>query len=835
MSKQINAHLISHTHWDREWYLTREVFRTKLVRLIDGILDLIDSRPDYVSFMMDGQTIALEDYVEIRPENRERLQKAVSSGRLLSGPWYILPDELLVSGEAHIRNYLVGSKVADQFGRRMNIAYLPDSFGHPEQMPQIVEGLGLDAMVFWRGASNQMEKTEFWWQSPYRESKVLCIHMPCGYGNSARLANSAQGVERLTEMIRTLHEKSHTDTVLLMNGSDHISAQEDIVEVVRRFNESGDAMRITFSTLEDCIREIAAGLNEIETYSGELRYGDRSMLLGGTLSTRMYLKQANHQVQKRMERYLEPMMAYCRLKGGARGFHDFQTYLWKKILENHPHDSICGCSVDAVHQEMETRFQCVEQLQEELLQNAAKELAARQPERSGADAQLLLFEPTQDALPAYLECTVDLDSMLIQDVDFSKSIIVDYADQIVHPALPHGVKVTDELGREIPCILLEAHKDTYQHLQDDTMPEIYQVNRLRLGLMLPGFSYGTHLLQINRREQAALNNQEPQSYTIENEYYQIQFEREAGCFTVTEKRTGRAHSGVHRLVDKGDAGDEYTYSWPETDRVYGLDAATIHVEPECDALKQSLRVSGLLRLPKALEPDRKARSKELVDCPVEILVSLFPGVERIDFVTTLENRAFDHRLQVQFPAGDLAEQSSSSGAFAVTRRQIAVTVPEEWMEYPQTTHPTHGFADVSGKNGGVSLASEGMAEYEAENIVDQSYLNLTLLRCVGWLSRTDLLTRHGNGGWTIPTPDAQCLGRHRFSYSIVYHQGDWRQSQSYEWCERALHPARVIQLRQPPIQPGEKPVCVFIAAARGCAAFRFKASGKRNRHCAEIV
>ena len=145
----MKAHMICHTHWDREWYLTREEFRTKLVRLIDGLLDIIDNVPEYVSFMLDGQTIVIEDYLEIKPYNRERLFAALKAGKIICGPWYILPDELLISGEAHIRNYMKGAQVVEEAGKKMEIGYLPDSFGHPAQMPQIIEGLGMNAMIFW--------------------------------------------------------------------------------------------------------------------------------------------------------------------------------------------------------------------------------------------------------------------------------------------------------------------------------------------------------------------------------------------------------------------------------------------------------------------------------------------------------------------------------------------------------------------------------------------------------------------------------------------------------------------------------------------------------------
>lgn len=803
--------MISHTHWDREWYLTREVFRTMLVRLIDKLLDIIDSNPNYVSFMLDGQTIVLEDYLAIRPENTDRLKSALQQGKILCGPWYILPDELLISGESHIRNYLIGYKVSSQYGGFMSVGYLPDSFGHPEQMPQIIRGLGMDTMIFWRGTSNAMKHTEFIWQAPFHEAQVLCIHMPAGYGNSAHLLPGGQSNVRLEKMIKNLHEKSHTDVVLLMNGSDHISVQHDILEIIDEFNQNTKTnYQIKLSTMIDYLDELKAELPELETFTGEFRYGDRSMLLGGTISTRMPLKQRNHLVQKKMERYLEPMQALQHMLGISTGFSGYSDYIWKKILENHAHDSICGCSIDEVHREMLTRFDCVEQLQDELMNQSIKQLEKNGVSREDLDiaAQLILFEPIQDRIADYVEIEVDVDPIKVQAVDYNISTIVDFEDQIQHPDIPKELRFQDENGREIAHVVLSKEKAYYTHLQDETLPEVYKVNRFKVGLMLPPFDYGVHVINVykiddedNHQNSNLLKNsgqleESKQCYEIENEFYRIEFDLETATLNVLDKKTGRLHRGVHRIVDKGDAGDEYTYSWPKNDKEYGLDAKNVTVKVESKgSICNEMIIQGHLSLPEQLTEDRKSRSSKLVDCELEIHVKLYQGLDRIDFHTIFDNQAKDHRLQVEFPTGVLVSRSSASSAFSVTQRDIDIEIPEQWVEYPQTTHPTHGFIDVGDEEYGLTVATLGLTEFEAENREEQSFIRLTLLRCVGWLSRTDLETRKGNGGWTIETPEAQCLGRHGFEYSLIYHTGDWRQGNSYGKCDRRTHGVRIQQLR----------------------------------------
>lgn len=151
-----NLFVVSHTHWDREWYQPFEEFRIRLVRLMDKLLDILTSDPDYRYFTLDGQTIILEDYLEIRPQKEEEARRLVHQGRLLIGPWWILPDEFLVSPEATIRNLMLGDQVAKRFGAKMEVGYLPDPFGHIGQMPRSSHALA--STLPSSGAASPMSK-----------------------------------------------------------------------------------------------------------------------------------------------------------------------------------------------------------------------------------------------------------------------------------------------------------------------------------------------------------------------------------------------------------------------------------------------------------------------------------------------------------------------------------------------------------------------------------------------------------------------------------------------------------------------------------------------------
>ena len=143
--------MVPHTHWDREWYSPFQTFRLRLVELLDDLLPRLEADPSYAHFLLDGQMAVVDDYLAIRPEAEERLRRLAASGRVAMGPWYVLMDEFLVSGETIVRDLQLGLDRAARFGGAMSVGYLPDMFGHIAQMPQILRQFGFADAVVWRG------------------------------------------------------------------------------------------------------------------------------------------------------------------------------------------------------------------------------------------------------------------------------------------------------------------------------------------------------------------------------------------------------------------------------------------------------------------------------------------------------------------------------------------------------------------------------------------------------------------------------------------------------------------------------------------------------------
>src|SRR5579872_272827 len=341
--------VVPHTHWDREWYVPFEVFRLRLGTVVDEVLDTLEADETFTSFTLDGQGLVLEDYVDVRPENADRLRALLAAGRLEAGPWYVLPDEFLVGSESLVRNLLLGRRVCRRFGIEPTTAgYEPDSFGHPAQLPQVLAGFGLRTFLFSRGLGDQIDDVgvRFRWRAAGAE--VVASQFLPHYDNFARLTTTEDARERVDAILARFGDLLDPDwTIVLANGSDHLHIQPQVPEIVREL-----APDFRIGRYSD-FRPEADGL---AAYEGELLGARLQNILRGVNSARMYLKQANERAERRLLG-IETVAALRTLREGTRFPHEDVRLAWRDLLRNHPHDSICGCSCDEVHRDMLVRYE----------------------------------------------------------------------------------------------------------------------------------------------------------------------------------------------------------------------------------------------------------------------------------------------------------------------------------------------------------------------------------------------------------------------------------------------------------------------------------------------
>jgi len=372
------AFVIPHTHWDREWYERFEGYRARLIPMVSRLLDILERDPGFRSFTFDGQTIGVQDYLEKRPADAPRVEALVKADRLLIGPWHVLADLLLVSGESIVRNLQEGLRSAGELGRAARVAYVADPFGHPAQLPQILRGFGYDTYVFARGMGDEGESvgSEFWWVSPSGD-RVRAAHLVDHYSNALPLvgpadedsaALSRRVKAKTARILDRLTRYANGDAILLMVGDDHVEAYARLPEAVREMRRVYPNVDARIASLE----EFAAAMPPLQhEVSGEIVSGRYRPILRGVNSTRVWIKQENVACERLLLEWCEPLDALT----GGRSRDELRT-LWRMLLQNHPHDSICGCSIDAVHDvDMAPRFAFVRERGAALANGLLRELA----------------------------------------------------------------------------------------------------------------------------------------------------------------------------------------------------------------------------------------------------------------------------------------------------------------------------------------------------------------------------------------------------------------------------------------------------------------------------
>jgi mannosylglycerate hydrolase len=771
----LDVHVVSHTHWDREWYLTREQFRLRLVDLVDHVLDRMDSDPRFSFFHLDGQTIVLEDYLEARPDRRKRLARRIAEGRLLVGPWYVMPDMFLVSGESLVRNLALGHRIAERFGTVMPVGYMPDPFGHVAQMPQILAGFGLDSAVLWRGFGG--ERAEYWWEAP-DGSRVLLLHLPReGYCNGLRLP--LLPAERMSkagaEVIRHERTRSAFGTVLLMVGVDHVEPHPGLTELVARI-AGESAMRVRLSTLPAYAEAVRSAARRqpraLEKVRGELRGGEEyAPLLPGVLSARGYLKRANARVQTALERWGEPLTAFAWL-AGADDHAGVLAYAWRTLLQNHPHDSICGCSIDAVHDENMTRFARAAEAAEGVASRAEAVLLRAVPKPAPGALRFLVLNTEARPFSGVVEGVLEVP---IASADPRRGDDADLMDLPLafFPAARTVTGVTDAAGGSVPFQLLGVEERiSYRASRYDT-PWAVRVRLFHVALRLHELpSCGFAAFDVVFGAAPEVETEAPAVSAgagwMENEILRVEVNAD-GTLDVHDKRSGVVLRRCAELEDSGDVGDEYNHAPPAQDRrVTSALARAVAVRlVDAGPLRASLAIDLELPVPAAASLDRSARSDKCVSLPVSLRVRLDAGSARLCFSASVENAARDHRLRVVFATGATGEVAArAETAFGVVERPARRLAPERPMlETPVSTAPLQSFVDAGDAERGAIVFGEGLMEYEVLSD-SEGRVALTLLRAVGDLSRDDIATRKGHAGPALATPGAQCPGRHELRFAF---------------------------------------------------------------------
>lgn len=775
-----SVYVVPHTHWDREWYDPYPTFRLRLVDMLDELLPRLDADPGFAHFQLDGQMAVVDDYLEVRPEEAARLIRLSSQGRLSMGPWYVLPDEFLVSGETLVRDLQLGIATAERFGGAMDVGYLPDMFGHIASMPQLLGLFGLDHAVVWRGVPNAVDAPAFWWQSP-DGTRVRAEYLSAGYGNGSNMPDNADELAERIALFVAFQGNLVGDVVLWMAGMDHEVPPAHLSRVVTELNarssgssDSAEAYSLTVGPLHDYLA--GAPTDGLATHHGELRSGARANLLMGVASNRVDVKIAAAVAERSLERLAEPLISLW--SADPRRSQSLLDLAWLEVIRNAAHDSICACSHDEVVDAVLHRYAEATRTATGLVDRATTEATSRL-----GTAGVSVLNPGSRDRNEVVEIEIPTVESGGPGTDGSLQVLQEFpAQEELHrtPAIDAPIIVAREMIYEHPSTtavrlrssvddagvaLLEVHllqpgedldaaMSTSEALgeigqrcaADPTLVVATVLHRadpylrtLAMSGSVDGYGWARWTLTAPDHPVQVLDDTATGGTVVDNGLVRVVVDPLDGTYSLN------GTAGYGRLVDGGDAGDTYNWCPPDPDVLVDRpDSVTVSVI-EHGPLRARVLIDARYRLPYEVQ-DREdgARRRIGESCvPIRTTLELRADEPLLRVETQLHNTVRDHRLRVHLPLPERAKRSVAECAFALVERPLfAEGGPNEWGV---PTFPSRRFVQA----GGLTVTHEGLCEYELVDLdgdtEDQGTtageLALTLVRSTGWLSRGAMASR----------------------------------------------------------------------------------------------
>ncbi len=775
--------IVSHSHWDREWYMPYEQHHMRLVELVDNLLYLFKNDPDFNSFHLDGQMIALEDYLQVRPEKKSEVEHYIKQGKLQIGPFYILQDDFLISPESNVRNTLIGKKEAEKYGEPVPLGYFPDTFGNMGQAPQMLKLSELNAAAFGRGVTptglnNQVQDgkyiskySEMWWKSPDK-SKVLGILFANWYSNANEIPVEKKAAKKFWDQKLADAEKyASTNDLLMMNGVDHQPVQMNLSKAIKVANELYPDYEFIHSNFRNYLKALKEDIpNDLENVHGELtsQETDGWYTLANTASSRIYLKQKNTEVERLLENVAEPLstMAFDYEKYP----HDKLTYAWKTLLQNHPHDSICGCSVDPVHREMMTRFDKAEEVAKFVANDALTVLASK-IDTSDFPEESKPFIVTNTAgymKSGIVEVEILWDRLKLQNPGGPKAQYDKLRQELQDLS---DFKVIDAKGNEVPSKILNKQVKFGFDLPKDKFRTSYQglyvTVQIHVENMSP-FSWQTFALEQGKNT-AIIDSKivSDRGRKLENENLRVEV-NDNGTLKITDKLHQKIYNNQLVFEDTGDMGNEYIYRQTADNKaILSSDSPSEIKVLQNDRFGGKIEISQNMMIPESADENLSKEQQSIVDVTqrtakrsnvfkrlvLKTQINLDKMGDQLLFKTSFNNEMKDHRLRVLFNTGIKSDHHYADSIFETVKRPSSVS--ENWLN---PTNPQHeqSFVHLRDDKRGVTVSNYGLNEYEL--IKQTGTIAVTLLRSVGEM---------GDWGY-FPTPEAQCLGKHSVQYGISF-------------------------------------------------------------------
>ena len=814
--KSYKLHIISNTHWDREWVYPFQETRLLLLDFMDNLLDMLDSDTEFHSFLMDSQTLCVEDYLDLRPEREEQVKKHVQSGRLIVGPWYSLPEEYIVNGESLVRNLVVGHLLAKKWGKVSKIGYTPFSYGQTSQMPQIYRGFDIDTIIFYRGINTPkseyilegpdgsrvtgcrfgalsrfsyyfyvyrmvrygMSRDEWWydWDRGALPFRLCNEHHPDAHYYTLDPKDKQWNIDFLPKQLKKLvdDESEHFSTshIACMQGFDSSSPdsrERDLVEASKPIlKEMGH--EIYLDSLENFMRDMMEEVENPTVLKGESRNpgatGKWTNLMGDVISSRSRLKRRNAQTETILQRWAEPFSALGWVAGGQY-MKSAIDLAWRYLLQNHPHDTICGAGIDQMEKDMYYRFDQATIISKGVMRRGMSAIQKRidNTDIDIHDSVVTVFNPCSYPRTEVMTLLLDLPA----NCGYKGFSIRDMEGNVI----PHAETKREPFGTLV------------RNLEDISLQQ--RSDRITLHAELeniPAYGYKTYHIRHEDTdlEKLAVELGDAKDEAIlENEYLKVNINPD-GSLNMLEKGTGRIYENQHYFEEQGESGHPWIHMTPEEDEIIttlGKDATIEHVETS--PLLTRYKVTIIMSVPEGLQGEEGSyrRTKARKDMTIESILTLRKGQRWLDVETKFENNVEQHRLRACFPTQLKAEVSAAEASFDVIERPIDRTPDSLYYDKPNPQYPMHRFVDISDGTNGLALINDGIREFEAVDNEERT-LCITLVR--GFTAmQSPVIDQWDVYPWMKM---AQSPGVHEYRYAIMPHAGNWEEGDVYREADK---------------------------------------------------
>ena len=807
-------HIISNTHWDREWRFPFQKNRQHLVEMIDSMLEILENDSNYRAFHLDSQSIVLRDYLEIRPSKKDHIMKFVQENRLFIGPWYILPDEFMISGENLIRNLLFGHETCKEYGKVSKIGYSPFSWGQISQLPQIYRGFDIDLIMFYRGVNSlDSKKAEFLWQGAdgtqtiasrfstmprynfyfYLYRTILFNETPADIeydwnrgGLPAHFADREQFTEdyQLLDPKDTYYEENiktwvhklideqvedfNSPHVIWMEGHDSSGPNPKTTQIIQDIRRLLPDIDVRHSTLEDYASSLLNDLksDELQKVVGERRsaqFDHRSgNLYGYITSARMYLKQMNFEAERWLERYAEPLYTIAGMHGLDISDESLRI-AWRLLIENSAHDSIGGCSLDAIHEDMVNRYKHILEISKSIVVKATNFLIKNLERITHKDEDILIS--------------------VINTSQFLRNEIVEAFIDIPHKLDKGTIEITNKHNESISIEIISV-KDCEPVLEQlIDRPMYFNMRRYHVMIELkniPGLSVNTLIVKPVTGNVLQTHSSIVRTAHLENKYLSIDV-NEDGTLNIKSKESGRyiEHTGYYE--DEGESGHAWTHhAHTPIISTKGL-PAVIHVLSNNDLIQQ---IKFLHRIPIAKDLSERTQGIASKSMKIETIITLKKDSQYIEYESFIDNPSEDHRLRMIFVSDTIAVSSQAEGQFDIVERSVERPDTSNWVEQPQYDQPVYHFMSIQDDNKGCAIFFDGLKEYEV--LKDKSTLAITLFRAFHYIIQPSSKQDYGE------QKGSQCLGKQKARFAFFPFEINM-QDRLYELALKYNTPLKLIE------------------------------------------